>query len=76
MWYEEKCDLCGVCRDNCPASAISIKDKPRFSSTCVGCWGCFNICPKDAVVSSLIGPKYYYKGIQNKEQLLKEAGIH
>ncbi|MBN1288801.1 MAG: EFR1 family ferrodoxin [Actinobacteria bacterium] len=71
----EKCDLCGICAENCPASAISIQNEPRFSSACIGCWGCFNICPRDAVVSRFIGPEYYYKGIRDKERLLQKAGI-
>lgn len=70
-----KCDLCGICAENCPASAIAINDKPEFSSACIGCWGCFNICPRDAIASKLIGSKYYYKGMRDAEQLLKEAGI-
>lgn len=71
----DKCDLCGICAENCPASAIKIDTEPRFSSACIGCWGCFNVCPKNAVISRIAGPEYYHKGISDKDKLLREAGI-
>lgn len=73
----DKCNNCGICAAVCPCSAIEINNGPIFSPACVGCWGCFNMCPQDAILSKYAPPRYYYKGIpkKEKENLLKEAGI-
>jgi heterodisulfide reductase subunit A len=47
----EKCDLCGVCIENCPARAI-IKRKNEVvidSVSCIGCGTCVPLCPKEAL---------------------------
>jgi heterodisulfide reductase subunit A len=47
----EKCDLCGVCIENCPARAI-IKRKNEVvidSVSCIGCGICVPLCPKEAL---------------------------
>ena len=47
----EKCDLCGVCIENCPARAI-IKRKNEVvidSVSCIGCGTCIPLCPKEAL---------------------------
>ena len=49
------CNQCGLCVENiCPSKAIKINsDKyPHFNEfNCVGCNGCVNLCPKDAIWS-------------------------
>jgi Pyruvate/2-oxoacid:ferredoxin oxidoreductase delta subunit/flavodoxin len=45
----DKCTQCGLCRDWCAAGAISLDPRPVFSSRCIGCWGCYNICPEGAL---------------------------
>ncbi len=46
-----KCDLCGVCIDQCPTKAIK-KGKSEVVIdliSCVGCGICIPLCPKDAL---------------------------
>ncbi|MCP4116060.1 MAG: hypothetical protein GY737_11770 [Desulfobacteraceae bacterium] len=46
----EKCDLCGICVNECPTGSISIKDKTvRFQDTCIVCYRCWNVCPKNSI---------------------------
>jgi Pyruvate/2-oxoacid:ferredoxin oxidoreductase delta subunit/flavodoxin len=50
---KEKCNSCKLCATKiCPSGAITLKrnDMPRFNEfRCVGCSGCVNLCPKDAI---------------------------
>ncbi|MHA1338969.1 MAG: 4Fe-4S dicluster domain-containing protein [Promethearchaeota archaeon] len=61
---KKKCVKCGICaRKICPANAIQIstsKNKPLNANypkirffMCVGCNGCVNLCPYDAINSKL-----------------------
>ena len=49
----EKCTRCGLCATKiCPSGTIRLsKNKtPRFAEIyCVGCNGCVNLCPADAI---------------------------
>lgn len=46
---ESKCNKCGKCIKECPASAIHIREKAyRSSSKCVYCYHCAVTCPKKA----------------------------
>lgn len=44
------CVGCGVCIRNCPAKAISLKNKKAIISKelCLGCAQCIHVCPKHA----------------------------
>ena len=47
----EKCDLCGVCVNQCPTKAIKI-DKNKLvidQISCIGCGVCVPVCPKGAL---------------------------
>lgn len=48
---EENCTGCGLCRDICPVSAISMENgKPVWTKKkCVWCQGCINRCPAKAI---------------------------
>jgi NAD-dependent dihydropyrimidine dehydrogenase PreA subunit len=47
-----KCSRCKICTDNCPHNTYDWKDKPivaRPYNCVVGCMGCANNCPEDAI---------------------------
>ena len=53
---KEKCTKCGICaKEICPSGAITLDPNghPKFREiSCVGCNGCVNLCPVDAIWSS------------------------
>ena len=53
---KEKCTKCGLCaKEICPSGAITLDPNghPKFREiSCVGCNGCVNLCPVDAIWSS------------------------
>lgn len=69
----DDCTRCRTCVDGCPVGAVSLDPYPVFSDACIGCWGCFNNCPHSAILTSLCGPRNYYRGIPDPEKLLKKA---
>jgi len=55
---------CGLCEKYCGSRAISLDPWPRFSDACCGCWGCYSICPQQAI-STFIAPKWQYRAKAN-----------
>lgn len=47
----KKCILCGVCRDACPPTAITIQNSALSvdNARCIRCWCCRELCPHDAM---------------------------
>lgn len=46
----EKCVRCGICMQNCPASAITITDRAHMDlGKCIRCYCCHELCPHKAV---------------------------
>jgi len=47
----DKCTLCGICRDACPPTAITIKNSVLSvdNARCIRCWCCRELCPSDAM---------------------------
>lgn len=44
------CKACGICSDNCPAQAISVKDYAEINKEkCIECYCCQELCPHGAV---------------------------
>jgi len=48
----DECISCGVCTDECPASAISEGDSKYKidADECTDCGSCAEVCPVDAAV--------------------------
>ena len=48
---QEKCLGCGICQRECPAEAITLKNKKAEIDfqKCLGCGRCIAICPQEAV---------------------------
>jgi ferredoxin len=47
---DKKCVRCGICKQNCPAGAITITDKARMDySKCIRCYCCHELCPHKAI---------------------------
>ena len=47
---ETKCIGCGVCKDSCMYSALSIENKKaKITEKCDGCGVCWSMCPKRAI---------------------------
>jgi len=48
----DKCEGCGECVDNCPASVLEMEgDKAAVvnADDCLGCETCVSVCPNEAV---------------------------
>lgn len=51
--YDDSCNSCRLCSDNCPSMAIKMKsDKPFWTHKCESCMRCVNICPSKSVQCS------------------------
>ena len=49
---EDMCVGCGVCVDDCPVGAITLKDDQKAiinEDKCIRCGKCHDVCPQDAV---------------------------
>ncbi|MCD6488362.1 MAG: 4Fe-4S binding protein [Desulfurococcales archaeon] len=48
---QERCDLCRLCIDYCPAYVFSIDDNKIVveEKNCIECYGCIPLCPKKAI---------------------------
>lgn len=46
----DRCVRCGVCRDNCPVQAITIKNRAVMDyGRCIRCYCCHETCPNKAI---------------------------
>ena len=50
---QSRCTRCGLCKKYCGSRAISLDPWPEFSDACCGCWGCYSICPEEAITTFL-----------------------
>jgi len=51
-WVDaNKCVGCGLCEQECPVDAISMKDKKAYvdMDKCIHCGTCHSVCPVEAV---------------------------
>jgi ferredoxin len=72
---EDMCVGCGVCVDDCPAGAITLKDDQKAiinEDECIRCGRCHDVCPKEAVRhDSERIPKEVEANIEKTKGLLK-----
>ena len=48
---EEKCTQCAICKQVCPAGAVSLAPFPVFdNNSCFSCFNCVRECPESAIV--------------------------
>ncbi len=65
-WNEEACEHCYICRDNCPAEAITFNEKGRFglfSHNCRYCLHCVHSCPEHAITINTEAARYFQEGM-------------
>lgn len=65
------CTGCGICRDVCPVSNITIENcKPEYQGHCIICMGCINWCPENAINYKKVTQKrtrYHHPGVKYSE---------
>jgi ferredoxin len=49
----DRCTACGICRDECPVTAIVLDPLPRFLDHCFLCFNCVRFCPEEAIEVNL-----------------------
>ncbi len=58
----QKCTNCGKCEEACPTGRIKIENFPKTKGLCIGCYGCINVCPENAIDSIFTKNKNRYRG--------------
>lgn len=51
--HSDRCTRCGLCRDNCPASALKLDPLPVFLPDCFICFNCVRLCPEEAITVNM-----------------------
>ncbi|MCJ7821953.1 MAG: DUF362 domain-containing protein [Armatimonadetes bacterium] len=65
-WNKEASVHCHICRDNCPAGAISFNDEDEFEvflHHCRYCMHCVTSCPEKAIDIREEGIRYFQEGM-------------
>jgi len=54
----EKCDLCGLCIEYCPALVFYVRGGKLYAreEDCIECYGCIPLCPEKAIRIELNDP--------------------
>jgi ferredoxin/flavodoxin len=48
---KNRCTQCTICRDVCPAHAITCDPFPEFNQNCIMCFNCMRLCPEQAIMA-------------------------
>lgn len=65
-WNEAACTHCYLCRDNCPANAISFDPEGKFNISmhdCRFCMHCVTACPQNAIRINFEGIRQFQTGM-------------
>ena len=77
---EDLCVSCGVCVDDCPVGAITLKEDQKAiinEDECIRCGRCHEVCPEDAVRhDSERIPQEVAANIEKTKGLLKHFKTH
>ncbi len=57
-----RCNNCGICQNRCPTGRMKITNFPQPKGSCVACFGCYNLCPQDAVFTNFSNRSIRYRG--------------
>ena len=75
-WDAEACEHCYICRDNCPAGAISFDDEGKlsiFSHHCRYCMHCVDSCPAKAIEIATDSIRYFQEGMARATKTVLET---
>ena len=77
FWVDDKCNLCGTCRDICPVNNIIIKNKSvKWNNNCEKCLACIQWCPKQAIQfdnDTLKRTRYHHPNVKLSEMIRKKS---
>jgi ferredoxin len=75
---EDMCVGCGVCVDDCPVGAITLKEDQKAvinEDECIRCGRCHDVCPQEAVRhDSERIPQEVEANVEKTKSLLKHFG--
>ncbi len=63
---QDLCTQCGICRDSCPAGAISLDPFPVRDENCFVCNTCARLCPEGAMSLDTSGMEKRLRGLQER----------
>ena len=64
-----KCTKCMVCVKQCPTGKMRVESFPNQKGCCIGCYGCVNACPENAVNTYLTRGKVRYRGLDKSKYI-------
>ena len=72
---KDNCKSCGMCQKVCPVNNIKLENgKPVWLHKCENCLACFNLCPQEAIETTIVSKNYHYKypGIKAEKMMIKK----
>ncbi|MBF0408776.1 MAG: EFR1 family ferrodoxin [Candidatus Riflebacteria bacterium] len=56
------CTKCGKCASQCPTGRLKMMPFPKAQGNCIGCYGCINSCPVEAINTWFTNGRSRYRG--------------